>query len=90
MPIISMFYGLLIRMFFKDNEKHNLPHIHAEYQGQVAVYSIPEGNVLAGALPPGKHKLVVAWIEIHKEDILADWDLAVNGQKPFPIRGLEQ
>ena len=90
MPTISMFYGILIRMFFHDTDKHNLPHIHAEYQGQVAVYSIHDGRVLAGAFPPKKHKLVVAWIEIHQEDLIADWQLAVNGRKPFPIRGLDQ
>ncbi len=90
MPTISMFYGLLIRMFFRDNERHHMPHIHADYQGQVAVYSILDGTVLAGELPPSKHKLVVAWIEIHREDLLANWSLAVNGQKPFPIKGLDQ
>jgi hypothetical protein len=90
MPTISMFYGLLIRMFFRDTEKHHVPHIHADYQGQVAVYSILDGIVLAGELPPNKHKLVVAWIEIHHEDLLADWNLAVNGKKPFPIKGLDQ
>ena len=90
MPTNSMFYGILIRMFFRDIEKHHTPHIHADYQGQVAVYSILDGSVLAGTLPPKKHKLVVAWIEIHQEDLLADWELAVNGKKPFPIRGLDQ
>jgi hypothetical protein len=45
---------------------------------------------LAGELPLNKHKLVVAWIEIHQEELLANWDLAVNGKKPFPIRGLDQ
>ncbi len=90
MPTISMFYGILIRMFFRDTEKHHLPHIHADYQGKVAVYSIPEGEVLAGGLPPKKHKLVVAWIEIRQEDLLADWELAVHGKKPFSIRGLDQ
>ena len=90
MPTISMFYGILIRMFFYDTERHHVPHIHAEYQGQVAVYSIPDGTVLAGELSPKKHKLVVAWIEIHHEDLLADWELAVVGKKPFPIRGLDQ
>jgi len=89
MPTISMFYGILIKMFFKDNDKHHAPHIHADYQGQVAQYSIHDGSVLAGALPPSKHKLVVAWLEIHKEDLLADWELAVNGQHPFNIKGLE-
>ena len=83
MPTISMFYGILIRMFFHDTDKHSLPHIHAEYQDQVAVYSIHDGTVLAGVLPPNKHKLVVAWIEIHQEDLIADWQLAVNGQKPY-------
>ncbi len=90
MPTISMFYGILIRMFFYDTDKHNLPHIHAEYQGKTAVYSIENGEVLAGSLPSKKNKLVVAWIEIHQEDLLVDWELAVDGKKPFPIRGLDQ
>ncbi len=90
MPTISMFYGILIRMFFYDTDKHNVPHIHAEYQGQTAVYSINDGTVLAGNFPAKKHKLVVAWIEIHQDDLIADWDLAVHGKTPFPIRGLDQ
>ena len=90
MPTISMFYGILVRMFFRDAEKHHVPHIHADYQGVVAVYSILDGTVLVGALPSNKHKLVVAWIEIHREDLLADWELAVNGKNPFPIKGLDQ
>jgi hypothetical protein len=89
MPTISMFYGIIIRMFFRDNEKHNLPHIHADYQGQVGVYSIPNGELLAGSLPLSKQKLVIAWIEIHKEELMADWNLAVNGQNIFKIKGLE-
>jgi len=55
-----MFYGILIRMFFYDTDKYNIPHIHAEYQGQVAVYAIQDGTLLAGELPSKKHKLVVA------------------------------
>ena len=85
-----MFYGILVRMFFRDIEKHHVPHIHADYQGTVAVYSIGDGTVLVGELPSNKHKLVVAWIEIHRDDLLADWELAVNGRKPFPIKGLDQ
>lgn len=85
-----MFYGILIRMFFKDIEKHHKPHIHADYQGQVGVYSIEDGELLAGSLPSKKQKLVVAWIEIHQEDLMADWQLAVEGKKLFTIRGLDQ
>ena len=90
MPTISMFYGILIRMFFYDTDKHSVPHIHAEHQGQFAVYAIQDGTLLAGELPVKKHKLVVAWIEIHHDELLADWQLAVVGKKPFQIRGLDQ
>ena len=57
MPTISRFYGILIKMFFYDTDKHHIPHIHAEYQGVMAVYSIPDGTVLAGGLPPRQHKI---------------------------------
>lgn len=90
MPTISAFYGILIRMFFHDTDRHNVPHIHAEYQGHVAVYSIAGGAVLAGSLPPNKHKLVVAWIEIRRDELIADWELAVNNLPPHRIRGLDQ
>jgi hypothetical protein len=90
MPTISIFYGILIRMFFRDIEMHHLPHIHADYQGKVSVYSIIDGSVLSGELPKNKHRLVVAWIEIHREDLMADWELAVNGKTPFTIKGLDQ
>lgn len=89
MPTISIFYGIVIRMFFKDVERHKMPHIHAEYQGEVGIFSIPDGNLLAGALPQNKQKLVVAWIEIHQEDLMANWNLAVNGQQVLLIKGLE-
>ncbi|MCS6786567.1 MAG: DUF4160 domain-containing protein [Thiobacillaceae bacterium] len=89
MPVISSFHGIVIRMFYYDTDKHHVPHIHAEYQGQVAVYSIEDGNILAGRLPTRKHRLVVAWIELHQEELLTDWSLAVSGRRPFPIRGLE-
>jgi len=89
MPIISTFFGIIIRMFYKDNDRHHLPHLHADYQGNIAVFSIPDGELLTGSIPKSKQKLVEAWIEIHKEDLLADWNLAVNGQKAFTIKGLD-
>jgi hypothetical protein len=85
MPTISMFYGIVIYLYFFDDELHKLPHIHARFQGQNASFSILDGSLLSGDLPSPKVRLVQAWIEIHREDLLADWDLAVNGQTPFPI-----
>jgi hypothetical protein len=88
MPSISMFYGIIIYMYFFDDERHKLPHIHAKYQGAEASFSIVDGVVLGGGIPPSKSKLVQAWIEIHRDALLADWELAVNGEKPFPIEPL--
>ena len=85
MPAISMFYGIVICLYFYDNERHKMPHIHAKYQGQEASFSILDGAILSGELPLAKVRLVQAWIEIQRESLLADWELAVNGQTPFPI-----
>lgn len=88
MPTISMFYGLIVRMYYFDNQQHNTPHIHVVYQDQEAVIEIPSGNVLEGSLPKAKLKLVAAWIEIHQEELMADWQLAMNGEAVFKIEPL--
>ena len=85
MPAISMFYGIVVYMYFFDDERHNLPHIHTRYQGSHASFSILDGALLSGQLPVNRARLVQAWIEIHRDDLMADWDLAVKGEAPFPI-----
>lgn len=89
MPILSMFYGIIIRMYFYDNKEHHAPHLHAEYSGNLTVFSIEDGSILAGILPPGKIKMVQAWIEIHREELMADWQLAVHGEEVFKIEPLK-
>tara|TARA_R110001592_G_C13102624_1_gene744319 strand:- start:453 stop:722 length:270 start_codon:yes stop_codon:yes gene_type:complete len=88
MPILSMFYGVVVYMFFYDNQKHNLPHIHVEFAEYSAVIDIEEGNLLDGNLPKNKMKLVQAWLEIHREEVLADWSLAVRGLPVQKIKPL--
>jgi len=89
MPVISLFQGLIIYMFYLDNKQHKLPHIHVKYSDHDAVYSIPEGNLLEGSIPTSKEKLILAWIELRKEDLMADWQLAVSGQAIFKIEPLK-
>jgi len=84
-----MFYGILVLMYFRDNKRHNLPHIHVRYQGEEAAISIADGSVFDGRLSPKQLKMVQAWIEIHKEDLFVDWDLAVNGDELFRIAPLQ-
>ena len=89
MPTISMFYGILIKLYFYDDKKHADPHIHAEYGEHQASIAIKDGQILAGSLPISKMKLVQAWIEIHREDLLADWKLAIEGETVFKIDPLK-
>jgi len=89
MAILSMFYGLVISMFYGDNKQHQLPHIHVRYQDFKAVFSIPDGEMISGDLPQKKIKLVQAWIIMHDEDLMANWTLATTEQNIFKIDPLK-
>jgi hypothetical protein len=85
MPILSMFYGIIIRMYLIDNDNHHLPHIHAKYAEFEASLSIADADLLAGNLPRKQMRLVQAWIELHRDALMADWELAVSGELPYKI-----
>lgn len=84
-----MFYGIIVSMYYLDEKKHHIPHIHVKYQDQEAILSIPEGELLEGNLKSNKLKLVLAWIEIHRDDLMADWELAIHGENVFKIDPLK-
>ena len=88
MPAISMFYGIIIYMYFIDNKQHKLPHIHVKYQEHEVIIAIPNGDIIEGSIPKAKMKLLKAWVEIHQDELIADWELAVSGQQPFKIEPL--
>ncbi len=88
MPTISMFYGILVLIYYKDNSHHHLPHIHIRYQNFKASVAIEDGRILEGQLPPRQLKLVQAWIEIHRDELFADWELAIDGEEPYKIEPL--
>ena len=73
MPILSRFYGIIIRMYFQQVE-HNPPHIHALYGDNVASIDIQTGEVLEGHLPPKALAMVREWAKIHKNDLLHMWE----------------
>ncbi|MGZ9124796.1 MAG: DUF4160 domain-containing protein [Candidatus Binatia bacterium] len=83
-----MFYGIVVLMYYFDNKKHHQPHVHVECGDDEAVISIPDGGILEGALRTAKLKLVQAWIEIHQEELMRDWNQAVTGQAIFRIEPL--
>ena len=68
MPVLSRFYGIVIRMYFLQSE-HNPPHIHAIYNEDVAAVDFMTGEVIEGHLPPKAMSMVEEWISIHREDL---------------------
>lgn len=77
MPEISLFYGIRIMMFWDD---HNPPHFHVEYAGNKALVHILDGKIVQGYLPGKQLKLVLAWCEIHRDELMQNWELAKDGK----------
>ena len=73
MPEISLFCGIRVTMFYSD---HNPPHFHAEYGGFKALIDIQNSCVIRGALPGRQLKLILAWCELHKDELMQNWELA--------------
>jgi hypothetical protein len=88
MPTISMFYGIIIRMYYAPAE-HNPPHVHAYYQDFKATLKIEDCEIIEGYLPSRQLRLITAWIEIHRDELVANWELCHNGEKPFYIEPLK-
>ena len=73
MPVLSRFYGIVIRMYLLQKE-HNPPHIHAIYGDDVAAIDIQTGNVIDGALSPRALALVSEWVGLHRNELLTMWE----------------
>lgn len=85
MPTLSMFFGIIVRMFADD---HVPAHFHASYQGDNATFDL-SGNLLEGEMPTKQQKLIAAWAEIHHDELVANWELAVNKESLFKISPLK-
>jgi hypothetical protein len=85
MPEICRFYGIIIQMFFND---HNPPHFHVVYGDFKAVININD-EIVEGFMPKRALKLVFEWMDLHKSELLENWDLAQNGELPNKIEPLK-
>lgn len=90
MPVLSIFYGIIVRMYHEQGGKHNIPHIHAEYSGMEIVVAL-DGTILEGekGFPKNKLKMLEVWMDIHQEDLVANWQLLSNGEQFFRIDPLK-
>ena len=71
MPVITRFYGIIIKMFFLD---HNPPHFHAIYGEYNALININTLKIIEGDLPTKAQALVLEWAEIYQQDLIKIWD----------------
>lgn len=70
MPEISRFYGIIITMYY---DEHNPPHFHANFNGVEAQFDLLEGAFIKGVLPTKQSRLVLAWYEIHRNELMQNW-----------------
>jgi hypothetical protein len=87
MPVISIFFGVIIKIHFKD---HNPPHFHAEYQGFEAFFDMRTGELLDGKFPNRLRSIIKEWAIEHKDELLKDWDLAQREEPLFKIPGADK
>ena len=85
MPVISRFYGIVIKMHFNE---HNPPHFHAEYQGYKISISIDDG-IVEGKMPKRALNLIFEWLELHKEELVENWKTIRETGKYSPIDPLK-
>ena len=86
MPEISRFFGIVVSMNYND---HPPPHFHVRYAEQKAIVTIDAPMVLEGSLSPRAIGLVMEWATAHREELMADWNLARQQQPLKPIAPLE-
>lgn len=86
MPTISMFYGILIQMYW---DEHAPPHFHAIYGEFKATIDIRKLVIIEGSFPRRASELVLDWAELHQQELLEDWDLCQVKQQPKPIEPLK-
>jgi hypothetical protein len=88
MPELSRFFGIIIRMYSEVGVQHQLPHFHAYYQDEAAVFSLEPIALIAGSLSRRQRRLVEAWAELHQAELIEDWRLLQAGELPAPIAPL--
>ncbi len=74
MPILSRFYGMVVKMYFLQRE-HNPPHIHAIYENEyIGVMEIKTQRLMEGDLPPRAEKILAEWVKLHENELLKIWE----------------
>ena len=85
MPSICRFFGIVIYVYRGD---HLPPHFHARYAGAEALYEIDTLRVYRGRLPRRAHNLVLEWADLHRRELLDNWQRAMRREALLQIEPL--
>ena len=85
MPEVALFYGIRITMYYSD---HSPPHFHAEYAGKTARIHILEASVISGSIPQRQLRLILAWCELHRDELMQNWELCKDNKPLMRINPL--
>lgn len=83
---ICRFYGIIVWLYWND---HAAPHFHAKYNGEEVLLLIDSWEIYSGAIPKRAMKLVIEWADLHREEIMKDWEDATNGKQLTKIEPLK-
>lgn len=88
MPEISRFYGIVVAMFFNEQQHGGRPHFHATYGGDDVSIAIESLDILAGSFPENGLRLLREWATLHRSELLANWEHARRGERLARIKPL--
>ena len=88
MPELSRFFGIVIRMYMEIGGPHHMPHFHAYSGEDVGIFGLDPVELIAGTLSRRARRLVEAWAELHREELVEDWRRLQSGEGPLPIEPL--
>ena len=87
MPVLSRFFGIIVTMYHERGQ-HERPHFHARYGEYKASIAIDPPVVMAGSLPRRQERLVLAWAELHRDELLENWRRLDNDEPMLMIAAL--
>lgn len=82
MPVICLFLGIRITMYYSD---HAPPHFHAEYADYKCMVNILEGSVMSGSFPRKQLRILLGWTELRRDQLMQNWELARDNKELVSI-----
>ena len=88
MATLSMFFGIIIKMYKERGGRHSRAHIHAQHADKTASFDLETSEILAGEMDKDDVDKINGWMSIHREELFANWKLLEEEGTYFKIEPL--